>query len=542
MSGHASIGVDVGTGSARAGVFDGEGRLLGVASSAIGLWRPRPGWAQHDSADIWRNVAKAVRQAVAQSGAAPEDICGIGFDATCSLVLEGSGADRPCVDPDGAEGQDVIVWMDHRATDDAEAINAQGGAPLSYLGGRISPEMQLPKLRWLQRTMPDTFGASVRFWDLPDWLVYRACGATRRSLCSGVCKWTYLGHRGNDGDGWDDGFLANIGLPALTGEAGRSRIGAGFLHPGERAGVLSETSAAELGLRPGIAVAASLIDAYAGALGTLAADGGDGMGRLAVIAGTSVCHIALTKEPVPVPGVWGPYFNVLTQGSWALEGGQSAAGSLLDTILNRHAATPTLSVAAHDAGRSLHQHLAALLGELSDDPSTLTRDRHIQPDFHGNRSPLAEPWRLGAISGLSLDVGARDLLLDYLAALQAICYGTRHIIETMEASGAAVGELVMSGGLATSPLFLRELADVTGRDVLVPETSEPVLLGAAMLGSAAAADGDAAAAMKRMAPGATRTVPRGSGAADYHARKYAVFRHMQDSHAVMRAIMMGEAT
>lgn len=535
------LGIDVGTGSARAGIFDGGGALLGAATAQIGLWHPRAGWAQHDSADIWAQVAQAVRTAVARSGIAPGDIGGVGIDATCSLVVEGPRGTPLSVDPDGKAGQDVIVWMDHRALDEAAAINATGGAPLEYLGGRISPEMQLPKLRWLSQNLPHVFADAVRFWDLPDWLVYRSTGATARSLCSSVCKWTYLGHRGMAGEGWDEAFLVAAGLAALTGPAGQARTGDRFLRPGERAGHLTEAAAADLGLRPGTPVAASLIDAYAGALGTLASGGASGDGRLAVIAGTSNCHIALTPGPVSVPGIWGPYAGVLLPDVWALEGGQSAAGALLDAILARHAATPTLAEAARAAGRSLHEHLAACLAARSDDPATLTSARHVQPDFHGNRSPLAEPWRLGAISGLSLETGEDDLLLDYLAALQAICYGTRHIIEAMTASGAEIREMVLSGGLAANALFVRELADSTGLDVIVPDTPEPVLLGAAMLGAAAATGAGLATTMRSMAPSAATTGPRHAAAA-YHDRKYAVFRHMQDSHATMRAIMEGERT
>lgn len=540
--GKSFIGIDVGTGSARAGVFDGTGALLGAASAAIGLWRPRPGWAQHDSADIWSKVAQAVRTAVAEAGVSPDDIGGIGVDATCSLVLEGAGGQRLTVDPDGAAGQDVIVWMDHRAHDEAEEINRAGGTPLNYLGGRISPEMQLPKLKWLALHAPAAFERAVRFWDLPDWLVYRATGAMTRSLCSSVCKWTYLGHHGLSGEGWDETFFARVGLGRLIGAAGRARIGERFLNPGQRAGHLTESAAADLGLRPGTPVASSLIDAYAGALGTLGAGGTAPPGRLAVIAGTSNCHIALTKDPVRVPGVWGPYSGVLLEDVWALEGGQSAAGALLDAILARHSATPAMVEAAHAADRSLHSHLAAGLAELSDDPAMLTRTRHVQPDFHGNRSPLAEPWRLGAITGLSLETGAQDLLLDYLAALQSIGYGTRHIIEAMAAAGAETREIVLSGGLAANALFVRELSDITGLDVLVPDTKEPVLLGAAMLGAAAATQYDLATVMIGMAPTAATTKPRRDQVAEYHTRKYAVYRHMQDSHAAMRAIMEGERT
>ena len=81
------IGVDVGTGSARAGVFDRAGRCVGRAERKILLHRPQPDHAEYSSEDIWQAVCASVREAVALSGADPAAIVGIGFDATCSLVV-----------------------------------------------------------------------------------------------------------------------------------------------------------------------------------------------------------------------------------------------------------------------------------------------------------------------------------------------------------------------------------------------------------------------------------------------------------------------
>lgn len=107
------IGVDVGTGSARAGVFDSAGRMLGVGKAALTLWHEPGEIVEQSSAQIWQAVCSAVRQAMA--GLDRAAIKGIGFDATCSLVAEGVSV-SPSEDP----ARDVILWMDHRATPEAE--------------------------------------------------------------------------------------------------------------------------------------------------------------------------------------------------------------------------------------------------------------------------------------------------------------------------------------------------------------------------------------------------------------------------------------
>ena len=99
------------------------------------------------------------------------------------------------------------MWMDHRAQAEALAINGSGSPVLDYVGGGFSPEQQPPKLLWLKRHLPDTWARAAHFFDLPDWLTFRATGNPARSLCSVTCKWGYVRHRG----GWDRGFLDETG-------------------------------------------------------------------------------------------------------------------------------------------------------------------------------------------------------------------------------------------------------------------------------------------------------------------------------------------
>ncbi len=178
------IGVDVGTGSARAGVFDTEGRLLATAKRPVGMHREDGGIAEQSSAEIWAAVCACVREAVTLAGIDPSDVTGIGFDATCSLVVRGAGDETlPVGDPAHPE-RDIIVWMDHRAVAQAERINAQGHPVLRYVGGRISPEMETPKLLWLAENRPGIYAQAVHFFDLTDFLTWKASGALDRSACT----------------------------------------------------------------------------------------------------------------------------------------------------------------------------------------------------------------------------------------------------------------------------------------------------------------------------------------------------------------------
>jgi FGGY-family pentulose kinase len=319
---------------------------------------------------------------------------------------------------------------------------------------------------------------------------------------------------------------------------------------GERIAGLTESAARDLGLCPGIPVAVSIIDAHAGGLGLLGAvvdgqppDASTLERRVALIGGTSSCHMAVSREPRYPGGIWGPYHSAMIPGLWLTEGGQSATGALIDHVIDSHASGAPLRADAARGGTTVYALLNARLERLSEEghaPALLTADLHVMPDFHGNRSPRADPSLRGMISGLDLATGPDALARLYLATIQAIAYGTRHIIETMNGSGYAIDTVLACGGDTKNPVFVREHADVTGCRVVLPREPEAVLLGAAILG--AVASGDRASvleAMSAMDVAAAEIQPAAGAVRAYHDRKYRVFQRMHDDQRVYREWMRG---
>ncbi len=531
------LGIDVGTTSARAAVFDRDGKRHGMGASPFPVWRIGADFVQQSSEAIWRSVCEATRAAMKEAGAKPEDVVGIGFDATCSLVAL-DASDRPVtVSPQGEPDQNVIVWMDHRAIDQAARINATRHRVLEYVGGTISPEMEPPKLLWLKEHLPESFARAARFFDLPDFLVYRATGADVRSLCTTVCKWTYVGHEST----WDASFFDAIGLSSLCSD-GFARIGTKVRPIGERAGVVSALASKELGIAPGVAVSVAIIDAHAGGLGLLGAWGeGDLESRLALICGTSTCHMAVSREARFIPGVWGPYFSAMVPDLWLTEGGQSATGALIDHVVRSHARAAELEAQAQREGTNIYALLERrldLLAQHEPFPAALTRHLHVMPDFHGNRSPRADPTLRGMVSGLNLGDGVDDLALSYLATIQALAHGTRHVVDTLNRAGYRIDTLVACGGDTKSAVFVREHADVTGCRIVLPVEREAVLLGAAMLGAVASGDVDGVTtAMRTMSRPEQVITPAIGEVAKFHDQKHRVFHRMVEDQLAYRALM-----
>ena len=534
------LGIDVGTASARAALFDRTGARRGLGTASFPIWRPAPDFVQQSSAAIWQSVCDATRAAMKEAGAATGDVVGIGFDATCSLVAMDAAGAPVTVSPDGAAAQDVIVWMDHRAIDQTSRINATKHAVLRYVGGTMSPEMEPPKLLWLKEKLPASWARAARFFDLPDWLLWRASGADVRSLCTTVCKWTYVGHEAR----WDDSFFAQVGLADLGGD--HAKIGATGRPMGERARSLSERAAKELGLAPGIACGVAIIDAHAGGLGLLGA-GAESLSpelletRLALIGGTSTCHMAVSAQPKFIEGIWGPYFSAMVPGMWLTEGGQSATGALIDHVIDSHARSAELHAEAKASGTSVYALLNARLDALASSvafPAALTRELHVQPDFHGNRSPRADPTLRGMISGLSLDASVDALALLYLSTIQAIAHGTRHVVDAMNAAGYRIDTMIACGGDTKNPVFLREHADVTGAHIVLPREKEAVLLGAAMLGAVASGDlATLALAMSSMNAAERTMAPGDAAVRAYHEQKHRIYHRMYEDQLAYRALM-----
>jgi FGGY-family pentulose kinase len=510
------VGVDVGTGSARAGVLSLQGQLLGRDEQPIVMRRRSAHEAEHDSEQIWSAVAAAVRRALKAAGVSGEEVAAIGFDATCSLVVRDRGGQSLPVAADGEARWDTIVWLDHRAIAEAEECTATGDSVLDSLGGIMSPEMQIPKLMWLKRELPEVWAEIGACYDLADFLTFKASGSLARSQSTLACKWTWNG----DGSGqWPQAFLNRVGLDDLVA---RANLPATPSTPGADLGPLTGAAAMALGLTTRVRVAAGAIDAHAGFLGVRGGRVGEaGMSEetLCLIAGTSNSILALSAEPRSAKGLWGPYASAILPDLWLLEAGQSATGALLDHLLRVHPAGGEPTAARHGA---VIERIAALRQAEGDGfASTL----FVLPDFHGNRSPLGDAAALGVVSGLGLDTDFDSLCRLYWRTALALALGTRQNLEILAGLGFYTERLLIGGGHTRNPLLLELYAETTGALVVVPNAPDVMLLGAAVLAAVAVGRYPTlATAAAGLDQGVTELAPRPAGRYD---RDYRILLEMQ---------------
>jgi FGGY-family pentulose kinase len=444
------LGLDVGTQSLRAALVDLEGRTLAYGTAPIDTTYPRPTWAEQSPEQWWTAATSAIAGALRSAQIGPDHIAGIGLDCTACTVV--------ACDRDGRPLRPALLWMDQRSHAEADEISATGDPVLRYVSGRVSPEWMLPKALWLKRHERDLYDRADRIVECTNWLMFKLTGEWTLSLNHCAAKWDYARPDG----GWPVAMMQSVGLDDLLAKWPEriEPLGAG-------GATLSGPAASALGLRAGTPVAQGGIDAYLGMLGM----GATGDGDVAVIVGSSTCHLAQSSTGVFGSGAAGCYPDATVEGLYTIEAGQTATGSILEWYRR------------HFAGREQAEAerrgvpVWTVLDEQAAAVPSGAEGLVVREDWQGNRSPYKDPSARGVIRGLSLAHGPGHIVR---AIYEATALGTRHILEDAARHGLEVHRIVLGGGGAKSALWLQIHADALGMPIHLTRETESCALGAAL--------------------------------------------------------------
>jgi L-ribulokinase len=523
------VGVDFGTLSGRALVVRArDGAELGTAVheyahgvmdaelAATGEPLP-PDWALQDPEDYRDVLRRAVPAAVADAGIDPSLVAGIGTDFTACTVLPTTADGTPLCQLPGLAGRPHAypkLWKHHAAQAQADRINAlahERREPwIARYGGKISSEWQFAKALQLLEEDPEMYRQADRWIEAADWIIWQLTGAETRNACTAG----YKGIR-QDGHYPSREFLAALD-PRFAGFAA-DKLEHPILPLGARAGSLTAQAAAWTGLPEGIAVAVGNVDAHV----TPPAAAAIAPGQMVAIMGTSTCHVMNGAKLAEVPGMCGVVDGGIVAGLWGYEAGQSGVGDLFAWCAE-HVAGAEYRAEAERRRVSVQELLDA---EAARQPA----GAHglIALDWlNGNRSVLVDHHLSGLIVGLTLATRAPDI---YRALVEATAFGTRIIIDTFNASGVPVTELVIAGGLTKSTFVLQLYADVTRRPLSVIASEQGPALGSAIHAAVAAGRYPnvpaAAEAMGGKHPAVHVPDP---ASADVYDRLYAEYRLLHD--------------
>lgn len=434
MSNRFFMGVDFGTQGVRCGIFDQQGQVAAVCEKKYETYYPQPGWTEQKPSEWAEKLAEAIEQCYQTAGEGVfSNIDGMAVCTTASTVLAIGADDQPL--------RDAILWMDNRAKEQMEKINATGHAVLRYAGGEDSVEWLVPKMLWLKENQPDVYEAAERIVEMQDYVNHYLTGRWCASVSQATCKSNYVEERG----GFDRSFFEAIGLPEFSEKADTD-----VLKQGEEIGEIRPELAKAFHLPSHMKVYQGGIDAHVNMIGLGVCRPGD----MGIVMGTSFVHLALAEKPAFQEGIWGPYKDAVVPDLYCMEGGQVSAGSITKWFLREFdikGENPYLVIA-----EEAEKVAPGCEGVVALD------------FFQGNRTPYKDPTAKGVFYGLTLSHTKAHL---YRAILESIAYGTRNIIEKMQSEEMQISSLMGCGGVTFNRMWLKIISDVTGKPIVLTEQS-----------------------------------------------------------------------
>ncbi len=483
-----TIGVDFGTESGRVLLVDvANGQEIatsvypyphGVISETLPDTdiRLERDWALHDPNDYLEVLKHAIPEVLKESGVDPDNIIGLGLDATSCSMLPTTADGTPLSSLPEWRNQPhawLKLWKHHAAQPEASKLyqiaQEQGYTFLDLYGGKVNSEWFVPKAWQILNEAPEIYNAAGRLIEVGDWLVWQLTGEERRSESLAGYK-VFRSKR--------DGFPPDAFFKALDPRMEHfidEKMTRSFYSIGAKAGGLTEEAARWSGLKPGTTVAVANIDAHVSVPAATVFE----TGTMTIIMGTSSCHMVLTEEEHSVPGIQGCVEDGIIPGLFGYEAGQSCVGDSLAWFVKR-CVPASLTQEAEARDISVYQLLEEKATLLQPGESGL-----LALDWwNGNRSVLVDANLSSMLLGVTLATRPEEI---YRAFIEATAFGTRKIIDTFEAHGVPSKEIMAIGGLADrSPLFVRIYADVTGRQLHIAKTSQGGALGSAMHAAVAA--------------------------------------------------------
>lgn len=443
------LAIDQGTTSSRAVLFDQNYQNCAQAQQEFTQHFPQSGWVEHDAEEIWRSVVTTCREALLKANANASDIAAIGItNQRETTVIWDRKSGKPI--------HNAIVWQDRRTADYCDDLKSNGAEPdtTAKTGLLLDPYFSGTKIAWIldhvegARTKAEAgdlaFGTidSFLLWRLTDGQVH-ATDATNASR-------TMLYNINNGA--WDSDLLSTLNIP-------RSLLPDVY-------DCAADFGVTELSLFGGaIPILGIAGDQHAATVGQACFDAGMmkstyGTGCFAMLnTGSELVRsknqmlttIAYQFDGKPTYALEGSIFNAGTAVQWLRDG--------LGVIDN-----------------------AKQTGSMAD-AANVTQDVYMVPAFTGLGAPYWDAQARGAIFGLTRGTGPNELAR---AALEAVCYQTRDLLEAMQADWAGASErqtvLRVDGGMVASDWTMQFLCDMLAAPVDRPMALETTALGAAYLG------------------------------------------------------------
>ncbi|MEK6541749.1 MAG: glycerol kinase GlpK [Pseudomonadota bacterium] len=437
--------IDQGTTSSRFIIFDHGGTIISVDQKEHEQIMPKPGWVEHDAAEIWRNTQSVIAGALTKAGLSAADLAAVGItnQRETSVVWNRKT---------GVPIHNALVWMDTRTDQLVAHFTADGGQD------RLRAKTGLPlatyfsglKLRWLLDNVPGAQAAAeagdLLFGNMDTWLMWNLTGGIDGGLhITDVTNASRTQMMNLETLDWDAEILALFNVPRACLPTIRSS---------------SEVYGAGTGVLAGVALSGILGDQQAALFGQACLSPGEAKNTY----GTG-CFMLMNTGTKPFPSTCGllttlGYKLGDAPAIYALEGSISISGALVQWLRDN------LGLIKHAS------EIEALARTVEDNG-----DVYFVPAFSGLYAPHWKDSARGVIAGLTRFANKGHIAR---AALEATAYQTREVLDAMtKDSGVAIKELRTDGGMVVNELLMQFQSDILNVPVVRPKVIETTALGAA---------------------------------------------------------------
>ncbi|MDN3953916.1 gluconokinase [Sporolactobacillus laevolacticus] len=444
------MGVDIGTTSTKAVLYQTDGVIAAYANIGYPLYTPDAFTAEQNPEEIFSAVLSVIHDVVEKSKVSPEKINFVSFSCAMHSVIP--------VDADGKPLMRCMTWADNRSIDWCHRLKTEFGGHEIYVrtGTPIHPMSPLPKLLWMRHEEADIFNRAKKFISIKEYIFYKLFNqyVVDHSIasCTGLMAMDTLN--------WDRNAMkvAGVSEDQLSELVPTTQIMIG----------IDSNYAERMGLKKHTPFVLGASDGVLSNLGVNAID----PGVVAVTIGTSGAIRTVVDKPVADPKER-LFCYELTEDKWVVGGPVNNGGGVLRWARDEFAASEVET--AKRLGISPYDVLTRMAARVKTGSDGLI----FQPYFSGERAPLWNPNARGAFFGLNLHHQKQHMIR---AVLEGIIYNLYSVLLAMRERTGEPKKIQATGGFARSELWRQMMADIFAQPVYVPESFESSCLGAAVLG------------------------------------------------------------
>lgn len=434
------LGIDLGTSSVKAMLFDAEQGVIAVRAEEYGVDIAHPGWAQQSPALWWESLVRVLRWLESHYREAYRSVCAVGYSGQMhGMVL---------TDAKGKPVRPAVIWLDQRAGRQLKEI----GAVLSeedmgnVFCNRVSSGFAFPSLLWVREQEPEIFARAAHFLGPKDYIRYKMTGEIGAEVVDASS--TTLFATGERDWAWE--VIDRFHLPP--------QLFPKVHESADIAGTVTAQCEAQTGLPAGIPVIYGSGDQPAQSIG----NGVIGPGRIISNIGTGGQISAFSSRPAYDKKLRTNTFCHAIRNAWTIFGATLCSGMSLSWAKNK-----VFRVGSYE-------EINAAVAAVSPGADGLI----YLPYLSGERTPHMNPDARGVFFGMTLGQEQGHFLR---AVMEGVTYSLRDCLGILQELGIDAPEIIASGGATASPQWMQMQADILGKPVRVSRVKEQACLGSCLL-------------------------------------------------------------